>query len=126
MKLACTHLVMWMSDLGRAREFYADTLGLPILEDHPNLLALRAGDIRLSIFKGDRPVEVPGARDEAMALILRTENLDQTVAELVAKGAELAAEIQEDPSFMRFASLVDPDGNNVYLAQYYRDPLMPT
>lgn len=110
-------------DLTAARHFYVEQLGLPVLQETAaiNLLAVRAGSARLSIF-GDR-TDMGGK--ELSQLTLGTENIDATIAELRTHGIAVAGTPIEATGFMRFVTIYDPEGNTVGIAQHLRDPLAP-
>ena len=57
MQLEIQHVEVHVSSLEKAKAFYADQLGLEILDEMPelNLLALKAGNVRISIFGGYEP-----------------------------------------------------------------------
>jgi predicted enzyme related to lactoylglutathione lyase len=110
-------------DLGAARRFYVDQLGLAILQDTPaiGLLALRAGTIRLSIFGTDAAPLGPGP----IHLVLASLDLERTVQALAERGVGLLGPLIEAPGFCRYVQTRDPAGNLVEIAQYLRDPMAP-
>ena len=110
-------------DLTAARHFYVNQLGLPVLQETAaiNLLAVRAGSARLSIF-GDR-TDMSGKG--LSQLTLGTANIDETIAELRARGVAVDGIPIEAPGFMRFVIICDPEGNTVGIAQHLRDPVAP-
>ena len=107
-----------------ARAFYVDQLKLPLLQDTPaiKLLAVKAGEIRISIFADRTIEEVTAAAAAGGHLILRTQDLEETMRTLRENGVRLS-EVSEAPGFVRFASTQDPSGNRIEIAQYLRDPL---
>ena len=120
--LTCSHLVLNVSDVKAARAFYVDKLGLEILEEAPKFLALKAGDVRISLFPGgtklDMEKEAPNLKP-----ILRTQDLDREVKRLRELKVVFEGEIQEAPGFMRHIAFSDPDNNMLFLGQYLADPL---
>jgi predicted enzyme related to lactoylglutathione lyase len=123
MALSCCHVMLNVSDVETAKEFYADVLGLPLLEAFPKFFAVRAGDVRVSVFPGGTKRPADAEEDSALSLILRTDDLDSTIQALTAKGVIFEGDPMEAPKFMRYISFLDPDGNRLYLAQYFADPL---
>jgi catechol 2,3-dioxygenase-like lactoylglutathione lyase family enzyme len=121
--LECRHLMINVSDLAEARRFYVDMLSLPLLEEHPTMFALRAGQVRFSVVGGGRKLPSDTDEVEPVTLMLATENIEQTVADLREKGAEFLGEIVEAPGFMKHIALADPDNNLIYIGEYLRDPL---
>jgi catechol 2,3-dioxygenase-like lactoylglutathione lyase family enzyme len=120
MDLTCCHVMLSVSDIEAAKEFYLDRLGLKVIEVYPKFFAARAGDVRFSIFAGG--TKRATSDESAVSVILRTEDIDAKVAELTGLGVEFEDVISEAPKFMRYAPLLDPDGNRLYIAQYLGDP----
>jgi catechol 2,3-dioxygenase-like lactoylglutathione lyase family enzyme len=120
--LTCRHVELRVTDLDAARRFYVDQLGLEVLQHAPaiQLLALRAGPVRLSIFGGLAKPAAAGA----CHLVFGVADLDAAIAALRAAGIE-AADAQEAPGFLRFSAIRDPNGTLIELAEYLRDPLAP-
>lgn len=116
------HLVLYASNLKRARGFYAKTLGFPLLEDAPNFFAVRAGPVRISVSGGGRKVKrgVPNVR-----VVLEVRDIEAAVKRLKAKKVKFLGKIEEAAGFMKHVALADPDNNPLVLAQYLRDPLLP-
>lgn len=117
------HVELHVTNLAAARAFYVDQLRLPVLQETAaiNLLAVRAGSIRLSI-SGDAGHAVSGN----VHIVLSTADLATTIEHLEARGVPIAGPIVEAPGFCRFIQTYDPDGNLVEIAQYLRDPLAPS
>jgi len=111
-----------VSDVDVAKEFYLQTLGLEAIESYPKFFAAKAGNVRFSVFAGGTKRTAGDDGDAPATLILRTADLDATMAELTAKGVVFEDAVAEAPKFMRFVPLLDPDGNRLYIAQYLGDP----
>jgi predicted enzyme related to lactoylglutathione lyase len=126
MNLQLQHVEIHVSSVERAKEFYVTKLGLEILEEIPslNLLALKAGGVRISIFGGFEPNLNPFEKKAGTHLILRTDNIENTKDELTKRGVVFRGEIFEAPGFIRDISTTDPDGNVIEIAEYLRDPLL--
>ncbi len=123
MTFTSSHFGLHVRDLASARRFYVDQLGLTVLQDTPSmrLLAVRAGDVRLSIF-GDR-TDTSG--EGPCQIILATENLNAAITELEQRGLSPIHPPVEAPGFMTFVNILDPDGNRIGIVEYLRDPLAP-
>lgn len=123
MKFECKHLSYSVSDKNAMKEFYADKLGLELLDDGEHFFAVRAGDIRFSFFAGGK--KYPVADDAAgMGIILKTENVSEARAFVLSKDITLLNDIVEAPNFMKFFTLEDPDGNIVHIGEYLSDPFL--
>jgi predicted enzyme related to lactoylglutathione lyase len=118
-----SHFGLNVRDLPAAKRFYCEQLGLPILQETPaiNLLAVRAGEVRLSIFGGRTDSDGPGPSQ----IILATGDLNAAIADLESRGVKIDGAPKEAPGFMRFVYVSDPDGNAIGIVEYLRDPLAP-
>jgi catechol 2,3-dioxygenase-like lactoylglutathione lyase family enzyme len=123
MKFECKHLSYSVSDKKAMKEFYADKLGLELLDDGERFFAVRAGDVRFSFFAGGNKYTIP--EDAAgMGIILKTENINDARAFVLGKDITLLNDIIEAPNFMKFFTLEDPDGNIVHIGEYLADPFL--
>ncbi|MBS1903707.1 MAG: VOC family protein [Bacteroidetes bacterium] len=118
----CRHAVLGTSDVARAREFYLEKIGLPLLEEIPaaNLFACGIGGFRLSVFGGYEAAPPKGDRTAGMNLVFEVDDIEQALAELSARGVTFDGGIHEAPGFCRFIVTFDPDDNPVEFAQYLR------
>ncbi len=126
MKLEVQHVEVHASSLTRAKEFYVNKLGLDLIEEIPglNLIALRAGKVRISIFGGfEKKPDIHREKYCGTHLIFRTNNLEKTVNDLKKKGVVFTTEIIVAGDFMRDVATMDPDGNIIEFAEYLREPL---
>jgi catechol 2,3-dioxygenase-like lactoylglutathione lyase family enzyme len=125
MRLDTCHFGIHVHSIEEARAFYVDRLGFDVLQDAPEikLLAVRAGNIRLSIIADISKIEAAACARVGGTIIFRTDNLDDTIATLTDLGIDVPTPT-ERPGFMRFVILHDPSGNPVQIAQYLRDPLV--
>lgn len=123
MDVTSLHFELHVRDLGAAKHFYVDQLGLPVIQETPamKLIAVRAGKSRISIF-GDR-TDQGGAGPSQIILAVR--DVDQAVADLEAKGVRMEGPPATAGSFLRFVTTLDPDGNTVAISEYFRDPIAP-
>ena len=112
------------ADADRARTFYGDTLGLPLVEDAPFALVFAAGETMLRVQK------VAGLTPQPFtALGWHVDDLAETVAALVGRGVVFQhfEGVQQDeagiwttPSGDRIAWFKDPDGNLLSLTEFNR------
>lgn len=102
-----------VSDVDRAKAFYAETLGFTLTIDNPIGDGMRwvqltppggSTSISLITWNEDMP---PGAIKE---LYLACDDIDATVAELTDRGVEFTQPVFDTP-FGKFARFNDPDGN---------------
>jgi catechol 2,3-dioxygenase-like lactoylglutathione lyase family enzyme len=126
MDLGLEHVEVHVTALDAARRFYVDQLGLEVLDDLPalDMFAVRAGQVRISIFGGYEP-KVRDDRACGTHLIFRVPDLDEAIEQLTIRGVVFTGGIVEAGGFIRDIATVDPDGNTVEFAEYLRDPLVP-
>jgi catechol-2,3-dioxygenase len=119
-------VMLLATDLGAARRFYGDTLGLQVLlEDEQFLTFGCGGDSRLVVTKSST-----GTAEEATKASWRVEDLAAEVAELRARGVQVQ-ELPElgtvdgvaDLGFALAAWFIDPHHNWIGLLQL-KDPGM--
>ena len=113
-------VMLLATDLGVARHFYGDTLGLPVLVEDTQFLTFGCGgDSRLVVTKS-----TTGTREEATKASWRVDDLAAEVAELRARGVPIQ-ELPElgtvdgiaDIGFALAAWFIDPDHNWIGLLQ---------
>jgi len=124
LSLTCCHILLSVSDIDEAVDFYLTKLGLILIESYPKFFAVRAGDVRFSVFLGGKKRDSGNEEGAPAVVMLRTEDLDAKIAELKGRGVVFEGDVMEAPKFMRYISLLDPDGNQLYVAQYLGDPFV--
>jgi catechol 2,3-dioxygenase-like lactoylglutathione lyase family enzyme len=113
MKVERTDFVSVLTqDIKRAKQFYAETLGLEIESEGESDMEFRCGQVTLDVFD-------PSSIGQAFAvspagLALRVADVDAARAELEAKGVVFDGETIET-GVCRMASFKDPDGNALLL-----------
>jgi catechol-2,3-dioxygenase len=116
-------VMLLATDLGVAREFYGDKIGLEIVIEGDDFLAFKCGgDSRLVITRSST-----GTSDPQTKASWRVKDLVAEVAELRSRGVEVE-EYDEpgmktvdgvaDVGFALAAWLVDPHGNSIGLLQF--------
>jgi catechol 2,3-dioxygenase-like lactoylglutathione lyase family enzyme len=110
-----------VTDLGRAKQFYGETLGLTLLWENPVSARFRCGDVsEISVFSR------PPITTEHTLGHFEVADIEATVADLVGKGVEFI-DYTEGPLTTtdhiaqlgpaRAAWFHDPDGNTLGLRQ---------
>jgi catechol 2,3-dioxygenase-like lactoylglutathione lyase family enzyme len=99
-------------DIQRAKQFYAETLGLELETEGENDMEFRAGQVTLDIFDPSS-IDQPFAPSPA-GLALRVPDVDAARSELEAKGVVFDGETITT-SVCRQAWFKDPDGNALML-----------
>ncbi len=93
--------------------WYRDCLGLDL--DENGLWNQVAGPTVFAAFAAD--TDYFGSPSQQSMLNFRVGNLDATLAQLRANGAQVAETIEEMDGFGRFGWVTDPEGNRVELWQ---------
>jgi catechol 2,3-dioxygenase-like lactoylglutathione lyase family enzyme len=103
-------------DIVRAKQFYAETLGLEIETEGDADMEFRAGQVTLDVFDPSS-IGQPFAPSPA-GLALRVPDVAAARAELEAKGVEFEGETL-DTGVCHMAHFRDPDGNALMLHRRY-------
>jgi len=103
-----------VSDVSKAKHFYADVLGLkPLFDAGPNLSFLAAGTVRIMLTTPQGAGEV----GKNSILFFKTAAIDSTYKAIVERGAKAESEphmVARLPDHeLLLAAVRDPDGNIV-------------
>ncbi len=113
-------VMLLATDLGVAKDFYGERLGLQILLENDQFLTFQCGgDSRLVVTKSS-----PGTADEATKASWRVDDLAVEVDDLRSRGVEIQ-DLPDlntvggiaDVGFALAAWFVDPHGNSIGLLQ---------
>jgi catechol 2,3-dioxygenase-like lactoylglutathione lyase family enzyme len=103
-------------DIPRAKQFYAETLGLPIETEGENDLEFTLGQVTLDVFNpssiGQQFAPSPAG------IAIRVPDVARAREELEARGVQFDGEIV-DTGVCHFAFFKDPDGNALMLHRRY-------
>ena len=123
MNVSDLHFELHVRDLAAAKRFYVEQLGLPVLQETAamNLLAVRVGASRMSIFGNRTDQSGPGPSQ----IILAVDAIEDAVIELEAKGVVVSGPPVTAGTFLKFVTTLDPDGNTVAISQYLRNAIEP-
>jgi predicted enzyme related to lactoylglutathione lyase len=83
--------------------------------DEPGLWSQEAGPTVFATFESE--TDYFGSRQQRTMLNFRVRDLDAMLAQLRAKGADVAEETQEMEGVGRFGWVTDPEGNRIELWQ---------
>ena len=103
-------------DIARAKQFYGETLGLPIETEGENDLEFTLGQVTLDVFNPSSVGQEFAPSPAGIAI--RVPDVAKARAELEAKGVEFKGEIV-DTGVCHFAFFEDPDGNKLMLHRRY-------
>ncbi|HWA29744.1 MAG TPA: VOC family protein [Rhizomicrobium sp.] len=103
-------------DLGRARKFYRDTLGLPLMFEAGHMLFFDIGGQRLMVGLSEKPDQPIGGGTH---IYFDAPDLPVLVPALKAKGVELIGNTETlqrtDTHELKLQFFKDPDGNEIGL-----------
>jgi predicted enzyme related to lactoylglutathione lyase len=107
-------------DLGRAVEFYGDTLGLPrsVYMPERNFAEFETGNLTLTIIHGEKMGLGHNVNPPGTALALHVEDVQAARAELERQGVEFQGDIL-DTGVCHMAFFSDPDGNALMFHHRY-------
>jgi catechol 2,3-dioxygenase-like lactoylglutathione lyase family enzyme len=113
MKVERTDFVSVLTqDMKRAKQFYAETLGLEIESEGEDDMEFRCGQVTLDVFN---PASIGQEFAPSPAgIALRVPDVDAVRAELEAKGVEFDGETLVT-AVCKMAFFKDPDGNALIL-----------
>jgi catechol 2,3-dioxygenase-like lactoylglutathione lyase family enzyme len=103
-------------DIALAKQFYAETLGLPIETEGESDLEFTLGQVTLDVFDPSSVGQEFAPSPAGIAI--RVPDVAAARAELEAKGVQFDGEIV-DTGVCHFAFFQDPDGNKLMLHRRY-------
>jgi predicted enzyme related to lactoylglutathione lyase len=107
--ITSVHSIIYASDADAARAFLRDVIGLPHVDAHDGWLIFKLPPSELAV----HPEDEPTGRHE---LYLMCDDIEATLAELRAKGAEIAREVS-DQGWGLLAAIRLPDGTEFPIYQ---------
>ncbi len=118
MRLSFGEIQTFVTDLGRAKEFYRDVLGLQLCAESPGWLVFDVSGVAFVVLPGGSPVarDRPYGSDCATVLCLRTSSVERERARLEGHGIRFLTPTKTVPQG-RFAAFQDPDGNLLELIE---------
>jgi lactoylglutathione lyase len=109
-------VILLTPDVSRARAFYADLLGLPLLSDEYGMVTLDLGGPALLLHPAEATQQAGAGQPQGLGLQLSVPDVDALAARLGAAGHAVTDPTDQDYG-VREATVTDPDGHPVTLAQ---------
>ncbi len=103
------YIELAVDDLEGAKVFYAKALGWEFNDYGPDYAGIKDPENPSHEFGGLSP-HTPPSRGEGVLALVRTENVDATLANVLVAGGHIQAELHEYPGGRRF-TFADPFGN---------------
>jgi catechol 2,3-dioxygenase-like lactoylglutathione lyase family enzyme len=120
--IAALHTLIYAEDPDVARAFFRDILELPFADTGGGWLIFKSGPSELAVHPSSWEYEgQTGSTEQQFDVSLMCDDLDKTMAELTAKGAEFTGEIR-DEGWGVTARLKVPGAGDMTLYQPAYDP----
>ena len=118
------YVMVIVSDMNRSVEFYRDKLGIPLKFQSPDWTEFQTGATTLALHGrgvAKSTSAEPGGNAGTCSFGFNVDNLDQTFAELSARGVRfvMPPKTQEGEG-LKLAVCMDPDGLAISLAESLR------
>ncbi len=109
---------VWLpvNDMERALQFYGDTLGISVKENHGEWAELTLDGLTIGL--NARDSEQPGPEGGAVVSFRAEQPIQQAVEDLQGKGVEVIGGVTDHP-WGKVAAFKDPDGNSL---EFYEPP----
>jgi lactoylglutathione lyase len=106
----CVYLFVYVSDLARSRAFYADTLGLRVIEEDADCVKFDGGQVILALNRAsDHGIALPEKYDHSADVVFLVDDLRAVQAALERRGVEFLPTSWYEPGGI--ADFYDPDGH---------------
>ncbi len=120
--ITAVHTLVYAQDADAARAFFRDVLGFPATDTGGGWLIFRTGPSELGVHPSSWGSEAqPGGTEQHFDVSLMCDDLDATMAELAARGAEFEGGVS-DAGWGITASLKVPGAGTMTLYQPTYDP----
>lgn len=115
--------ILLVRDLGAARDFYAEVLGLPVEREFETVVFFRdhfvlhqAGALLRNAY-GEMPPDEGSLGRDNLEVYLESDDLDASFAEVRASGASIVHGIVRQPWGQKVFRFQDPDGHLVEIGE---------
>jgi predicted enzyme related to lactoylglutathione lyase len=108
--ITSAHSIIYADDAERARAFFRDVLGLPNVDAHDGWLIFKLPPAELGI----HPTSGEDAQVGTHELYLMCDDIEQTMTDLVAKGASFSSPVVQT-RFGPLTSITIPGGGEIGL-----------
>ena len=110
------YLIVYVNDLVESRAFYADQLGLPILEADEDSVKLDAGRVVLCLHRAkDYGITLAGRRDDASDIVFLVDDVNAVRAALEARGVVFVRRRTYEIGLV--TDFYDPNGHRLMIYQ---------
>ncbi len=106
------HAIVFSPEAEKVRAFFGDVLGLPAVDAGGGWLIFAAPPAELAVHPAAHPAAPNAGGDHRHELYLMCDDIQATLAELTAKGVEVAREVS-DQGWGLLAAIRLPDGGEL-------------
>ncbi len=104
------YLFLYVRDLARSRAFYADILGMEVIEEDAGCVKFDAGEVILALNRAsDWKIELPEGRDNSTDIVFLVDDLNAVQTSLEARGIQFIPAVWYQVGGI--ADFYDPDGH---------------
>lgn len=114
MSVTFKNVVIFVTDLAKAKKFYVDLLGLPLAGESEMMMEFLPGaptTFGIALALNDDARKLVGRHT---GMTLKAENIVELCASLTAAGARFVEPLESSP-WGKMAVIADPDGNQLAL-----------
>jgi glyoxylase I family protein len=105
-------IMIFVSDLEKAKKFYRGVLGFPLQSETENRLEFAHEGVDFIAFKCEKNAVVADYGNAARSVfVFEVESIEKSLTELRAKGVEFLHDEPAENDFSRYAAFCDPFGN---------------
>ncbi len=105
-------MMIFVTDLAVAKEFYCDVLGFQLKWEHGDRLEFEHPGCRFVAFKCETNANVTGYSTAARSVfVFEVPAIDQSFREMRSKGVHFLHSEPAENEFSRYAAFADPFGN---------------
>jgi catechol 2,3-dioxygenase-like lactoylglutathione lyase family enzyme len=120
--ITAVHTLVYAADPDAARAFFRDVLGFPAVDTGGGWLIFKTGPSELAAHPSFWQQEgQPGSTEQRFDVSLMCDDLEQTVSDLTAKGAQFLGDVSEE-SWGLAIRMVVPGAGEMTLYQPKYDP----
>lgn len=105
--------VIYAADVGSLTEFYAQTLGMKVVRELPEMSIIESNDGQLIIHKSPVEYEIgthPVERHSAIKLFFTVQDIEKAMDSIQHLGGQVKPEVWKGPNFL-VRNAVDSEGN---------------
>ena len=105
-------MMIFVTDLAVARDFYCDVLGFPLLSEDANRLEFEHSGCRFIAYKCETNSSIEGYSTAARSVfVFEVPSIDQSFRDMRLKGVRFLHGEPAENEFSRYAAFADPFGN---------------